>query len=168
MQHILVHSKMNGLRPLLTAPPVFAFRQLRGDSKKCCRLLHYKSNYQSCTTLLGGKGEFPWPAQKITGNISSIPFTPFAKSLSATQRLPQQGQGAESRRHPYNGWLGTLAVSPCYQTASQGALDFLFVQVTIALDALLMPLKGRSYYFDSVPLKGSSYSFTLNLSCMIS
>ena len=28
MQHILVHSKMNGLRPLLTAPPVFAFRQL--------------------------------------------------------------------------------------------------------------------------------------------
>ena len=73
-----------------------------------------------------------------------------------------------SRRHPYNGWLGTLAVSPCYQTASQGALDFLFVQVTIALDALLMPLKGRSYYFDSVPLKGSSYSFTLNLSCMIS
>ena len=74
----------------------------------------------------------------------------------------------ESRRHPYNGWLGTLAVSPCYQTASQGALDFLFVQVTIALDALLMPLKGRSYYFDSVPLKGSSYSFTLNLSCMIS
>ena len=25
---------MNGLRPLLTAPPVFAFRQLRGDSKK--------------------------------------------------------------------------------------------------------------------------------------
>ena len=84
MQHILVHSKMNGLCPLLTAPPVFAFRQLRGDSKKCCRLLHYKSNYQSCTTLLGGKGEFPWPAQKITGNISSIPFTPFAKSLSAT------------------------------------------------------------------------------------
>ena len=73
-----------------------------------------------------------------------------------------------SRRHPYNGWLGTLAVSPCYQTASQGALDFLFVQVTIALDALLMPLKGRSYYFDSVPLKGSPYSFTLNLSCMIS
>ena len=39
MQHILVHSKMNGLRALLTAPPVFAFRQLRGDSKKCCRLL---------------------------------------------------------------------------------------------------------------------------------
>ena len=38
MQHILVHSKMNGLRPLLTAPPVFAFRPLRGDSKKCCRL----------------------------------------------------------------------------------------------------------------------------------
>ena len=31
MQHILVHSKMNGLRPLLTAPPVFAFRQLRGN-----------------------------------------------------------------------------------------------------------------------------------------
>ena len=31
MQHILVHSKMNGLRPLLTAPPVFAFRQLRGE-----------------------------------------------------------------------------------------------------------------------------------------
>ena len=42
MQHILVHSKMNGLRPLLTAPPVFAFRPLRGDSKKCCRLLHYQ------------------------------------------------------------------------------------------------------------------------------
>ena len=37
MQHILVHSKMNGLRPLLTAPPVFAFRQLRGDSKKMTR-----------------------------------------------------------------------------------------------------------------------------------
>ena len=53
-----------------------------------------------------------------------------------------------SRRHPYNGWLGTLAVSPCYQTASQGALDFLFVQVTIALDALLMPMNGRLYYFD--------------------
>ena len=31
MQHILVHSKMNGLRPLLTAPLVFAFRQLRGE-----------------------------------------------------------------------------------------------------------------------------------------
>ena len=28
MQHILVHSKMNGICPLLTAPPVFAFRQL--------------------------------------------------------------------------------------------------------------------------------------------
>ena len=27
--------------------------------------------------------------------------------------------------------------------------DFLSVQVTIALDALLMPLKGRSYYFHS-------------------
>ena len=26
--------------------------------------------------------------------------------------------------------------------------DFLFVQVTIALDALLMPLKGRPYCFD--------------------
>lgn len=54
----------------------------------------------------------------------------------------------ESRRHPFYGWLGTLAVSPCCQTASQGALDFLSVQVTIALDALLIPLKGCSYYFD--------------------
>ena len=46
------------------------------------------------------------------------------------------------------GWLGTLGVTPWYPTASQGALDFLFVQVTIALDALLMPMNGRLYYFD--------------------
>lgn len=29
--------EMNGLRPPLTASSVFADRQLRGDSKKCCR-----------------------------------------------------------------------------------------------------------------------------------
>ena len=34
-----VNGKMNGLRPPLTAPTVFADRQLRGDSKKCCRPL---------------------------------------------------------------------------------------------------------------------------------
>ena len=28
---------MNGLRPPLTAPPVFAVGQSRGDSKECCR-----------------------------------------------------------------------------------------------------------------------------------
>lgn len=64
MQHILVHSKMNGLRPLLTAPPVFAFRQLRGDSKKCCRLLHYKSNYQSCTNRTAYAADYQQGSQK--------------------------------------------------------------------------------------------------------
>lgn len=36
-----VNGKMNGLRPPLTAPPVFAVWQLRGDRLKCCRPLHY-------------------------------------------------------------------------------------------------------------------------------
>ena len=34
-----VNGKMNGLRPPLTAPPVFAVGQLRSDSLKCCRPL---------------------------------------------------------------------------------------------------------------------------------
>ena len=37
MQHILVHSKMSGLRPLLTAPPVFAFRRKGGISMTCTK-----------------------------------------------------------------------------------------------------------------------------------
>ena len=35
-----VGGKMNGLRPPLTAPPVFAVGQLRSDSLKCCRPSH--------------------------------------------------------------------------------------------------------------------------------
>lgn len=40
--------KMNGLRPPLTAPPGFAVRQSRSDSKECCR-----------PALLFREGEFP-------------------------------------------------------------------------------------------------------------
>ena len=72
----------------------------------------------------------------------------------------------DSRDHPYKGWLEMWAISPCYQTASQGASDFLFVQVTIALDALHLPLEGASS--SRYALNGSSYSFTLNLSCIMS
>lgn len=67
MQHILVklvHSKMNGLHPLLTAPPVFAFRQ-----------------YQPVTMLfVGERRSFLWLTQKHTRNTSCILLTAFAKS----------------------------------------------------------------------------------------
>ena len=55
---------------------------------------------------------------------------------------------AQSRHHPYKGWLEALGITPWFPTASQGALAFLSVQATIALDALLMPMNGRLYYFD--------------------
>ena len=67
----------------------------------------------------------------------------------------------------YNSDIEDYITTRLIESLSQGAPDFLSVQVTIALDALLMPLKGRLYYFD-LTLKRVFYSFTLNLSCMIS
>ena len=56
----------------LTAPPAFAGRQSRGDSKECCR-----------PALLFREGEFPWTTRKPTKSISSADTTPFARLLSA-------------------------------------------------------------------------------------
>ena len=63
---------MNGLRPPLTAPPGFAVRQSRSDSKECCR-----------PALLFREGEFPWQTRKPIKNISSAGTTPLARLLSA-------------------------------------------------------------------------------------
>ena len=64
---------MNGAyAPPLTAPPAFAGRQSRGDSKECCR-----------PALLFREGEFPWTTRKPTKSISSADTTPFARLLSA-------------------------------------------------------------------------------------
>ena len=56
----------------LTAPPAFAGRQSRGDSKECCR-----------PALLFREGEFPWQTRKPIKNISSAGTTPLARLLSA-------------------------------------------------------------------------------------
>ena len=63
---------MNGLRPPLTAPPGFAVRQSRSDSKECCR-----------PALLFREGEFSWQTRKPIKNISSAGTTPLARLLSA-------------------------------------------------------------------------------------
>ena len=56
------------------------------------------------------------------------------------------------------------AISPCYRPAAQAA-GFHICSSLLPLH-LSPPLKGRLYYL--LPLKGSSYSFTLNLSIAIS
>ena len=92
----------------------------------------------------------PVAAQKILMFWQTMPASTAAISLVWSAMFPKRERsetstkltGADLTR------LGTLGVTPWYPTASQGALDFLFVQVTIALDALLMPMNGRLYYFD--------------------
>ena len=49
---------------------------------------------------------------------------------------------------PLKGVARDAGYNPLAPGSVSRRIDFLSVQVTIAFDSLLMPLKGRSYYFD--------------------
>ena len=119
--------------------PVYCWRSVQLlDFGLYCNLIHASQPIR--TTFTGqwfASGFLQTPPHDDALAIGcTLPTAGRVRDFHPLERAP----AGRSRRHPYNGWLGTLAVSPCYQTASQGALDFLFVQVTIALDALLMGL----------------------------
>ena len=86
-----VTDKMNGLRPPLTAPPVFAVGVIkRTTARSAAALLHYPE-----------MRKFSWIAQKHTRNISNTHLTLFAELSFFMQLSTHGGNGADVDKGKY-------------------------------------------------------------------
>lgn len=119
-----------------------------------------QSAYLPCVSFPCDKAFHPNTQEKYPARYNIIKVFSDKNSKTATNwrvaRLPL----FLNLQLLYAAW----SISPYHRPVSKGA-GFHFVQATMPL-TLLPPQTGRLYYL--LPLKGSSYSFTLNLSKAIS
>ena len=86
-----VNGKMNGLRPLLTAPSVFAVGVIkRTTANNAAALLYYPE-----------RRKLSWIVQKHTRSILNTRLTPFAESSYAMRLSTHGGKGIGNGKGKY-------------------------------------------------------------------